>query len=411
MQTILFIGGGEETLPAIFLAKSMSLRTVVIDHDESCPCFPEADHQIVCSTYDVEACIKEAKNFDKNINKISGVICVANDVPLSVASVASELNLPGIPIRSAQIASDKILMKNHFKINKISIPWYKEIQSVDELSKEIANKNISYVIKPVDSRGARGVQKINKDSDLKISFNEALQNSPTKRVMIEEFIGGPQLSTESIVCNGKTYTIGFSDRNYDLLDKYAPNIIEDGGDLPASLNDNQKRNVEILLSDVAKSLNIQNGVIKGDIVFDHSSDLPIVIEVATRLSGGYFCSHEIPLSTGVNFLGCAIMLALGLDLDAEDLVIKKSNFISQRYMFLPKGKVLKVPDINSIKKLKGIELAKIRVKTGDIIKSTKSHPGRAGVVIASGLTRQESINNAKNAINEMQRGLTMDEYL
>ena len=122
MQTILFIGGGEETLPAIFLAKSMSLRTVVIDHDESCPCFPEADHQIVCSTYDVEACIKEAKNFDKNINKISGVICVANDVPLSVASVASELNLPGIPIRSAQIASDKILMKNHFKINKISIP-------------------------------------------------------------------------------------------------------------------------------------------------------------------------------------------------------------------------------------------------------------------------------------------------
>ena len=53
--------------------------------------------------------------------------------------------------------------------------------------------------------------------------------------MIEKYIEGPQLSTESIIINGKCYTIGFSDRNYEYLNKFSPYIIENGGDLPSAL--------------------------------------------------------------------------------------------------------------------------------------------------------------------------------
>jgi biotin carboxylase len=405
MKAILFIGGGEETLPAIHLAKSMQLKTIVIDYDVSCPCFSESDFQIVCSTYDVDSCVRESKNFNNTVHKISGVICVANDVPLSVASVASELKLPGIPVTAAKIASDKILMKDHFKKHGISIPWYKEIFSISDLRKEITDKNQVYVIKPVDSRGARGVQKINVDSNFEAVFNEAIKNSPSKRVMIEEFIGGPQLSSESIVYENKSYTIGLSDRNYELLEKFAPHIIEDGGDLPASLNENQKKNVEALIEDISSALEISNGVIKGDIVFDHNSDIPIVIEVATRLSGGYFCSHEIPMSTGVDFLSCAIKLSLGEPINLKDLEIKASNFICQRYLFSAEGVVAAVPKIDNILNLRGIKFLSMRIQVGDIIKSTKSHPGRAGVVIAEGSSREQAKENANNAILEMQKQL------
>lgn len=407
MKAILFIGGGEETLPAIHLAKSMQLKTIVIDYDDSCPCFSESDFQIVCSTYDVDSCVRESNNFNNKVHKISGVICVANDVPLSVASVASALKLPGIPVTAAKIASDKILMKDYFKEHGISVPWYKEIYSVSDLSKEIIDKNKVYVIKPVDSRGARGVQKINMDSNFEAVFDEAIKNSPSKRVMIEEFIGGPQLSTESIVYENKSYTIGLSDRNYELLEKFAPHIIEDGGDLPASLNTNQKKNVEALIENISRALEISNGVIKGDIVFDHHSDIPIVIEVATRLSGGYFCSHEIPMSTGVDFLSCAIKLALGEPINPKDLEVKASNFISQRYLFSSEGEVVAVPNIDNIMNLRGIKFLSMRIKVGDIIQSTTSHPGRAGVVIAEGFSREQAKENAKNAIIEMQKQLIL----
>lgn len=405
MKLILFIGGGEESLPAINLAKKLNLKVAVIDMDENCPCFAVSDYKIICSTYDVDSCVYQAEKFHKNVYKISGVICVAADVPLSVASVADSLNLPGIPVDAARITSDKLLMKDKFKQNEIAIPWYREIFSHKEVHEIIHSSVNDYVIKPVDSRGARGVQKINSSSNLKEAYLEAKKNSPTHRVMLEKYISGPQLSTESLIIDSKSHTIGLSDRNYDLLDKYSPFIIEDGGDLPASLNDIQKKNVNIIIDKVAKSLNVKNGVIKGDIVFESDSDDPIIIEVATRLSGGYFCSHEIPLSTGVDFLGAAIKLAIGDKININSIYPTENNFVSQRYLFAEEGVVKTIPDIEEIKKMEGIKLAVLRAKIGDKIYSAKSHPGRAGLVIATGKSRHNAITNASNAINRMQKNL------
>ena len=77
---------------------------------------------------------------------------------------------------------------------------------------------------------------------------------------------GPQVSTESIIINGSAYTIGFSDRNYEFLDKYAPHIIENGGQLPSHLDCKTKKAVEGLIQTSAKSMGIKDGIVKGDIV-------------------------------------------------------------------------------------------------------------------------------------------------
>ena len=46
---------------------------------------------------------------------------------------------------------------------------------------------------------------------------------------------------------------------------------------------------------------------------------PYIIEIAARLSGGYFCSHEIPLNTGVDFVRQSINIALGREIDEDSL--------------------------------------------------------------------------------------------
>tara|TARA_B100000900_G_C20593448_1_gene722445 strand:- start:1789 stop:3027 length:1239 start_codon:yes stop_codon:yes gene_type:complete len=411
MKLILFIGGGDEALPAVKLAKSIGFKTAVIDLDPSCICFKYSDFNIICSTYDVNGCIKLSQQFNDETYKISGVISVASDVPNSVASVAKSLNIPGIPIKAALISSDKMLMKDIFKKNNIEIPWYKEIFSYEDLLKIISKNNKQYVIKPVDSRGSRGVQKIDSNSNLKLSYEEALNYSPSKRVMIEEFISGPQISSESLIFKGKSYTIGLSDRNYELLEKYAPNIIEDGGDLPASLDKEQVSNIEKIIEKIAKILKINNGVIKGDIVFNKDSSTPIIIEVATRLSGGYFCTHEIPLNTGVDFVGNAIKIALGENINLNELEPTEKNCVCQRYLFAKEGIVTKIPNMKKIELMPGIKLAKLRVDIGDKIDSPKSHPGRSGVIIAVGENRVDAQNNAKNAILEMKKNLIIKQEL
>ncbi len=86
-------------------------------------------------------------------------------------------------------------------------------------------------------------------------------------------------------------------------------MIENGGDLPSYLSTSDQSLIIDTVESTAAALNIKNGVIKGDMVL--SNGKPYIIEVAARLSGGYFCSHEIPHSTGVDFVGNAIRLALG----------------------------------------------------------------------------------------------------
>ena len=90
--------------------------------------------------------------------------------------------------------------------------------------------------------------------------------------MVEEFLDGPQVSTESLVVRGVTHTPGFADRNYEYLDRYAPHIIENGGELPSHLDSATKSAVREVVDRAAASLGVTDGVVKGDIVIHDGQD-------------------------------------------------------------------------------------------------------------------------------------------
>ena len=380
-KTILFVGGGVETLPGVKLAKSMNLHVVVSDMNQNAPCMSVADDCLIADTYNEQDTLTVAKKFHDTQRNIDGVMCMASDIPLTVALVASELKLPGIPVASAKIVSDKVLMKDCFKNAKLPIPKYQEVCSYFELQNNIKHFNFPLVIKPVDSRGARGVLKLTSDTDLESAYITSKSHSPTDRVMIEEYMPGPQVSTEALVVDGEVFTIGFSDRNYEFLEKYAPNMIENGGDLPSHLMKDEQLLIRNAFEKTAKALNIKNGVIKGDMVL--SNGKPCIIEVAARLSGGYFCSHEIPLNTGVDFVSNAIKLALGESINKLELKPKFNQAVSQRYFFPNPGKVAKIHIPKWVQNDKRIIMCEIRIKVGDIVPKATQHPARAGVVICT----------------------------
>ena len=61
-KTILFIGGGIETLPGVKIAKSMNLRVVVSDINPEAPCAKIADYFICSEAYNIETTLKEVTN-------------------------------------------------------------------------------------------------------------------------------------------------------------------------------------------------------------------------------------------------------------------------------------------------------------------------------------------------------------
>ncbi len=399
-KTILFVGGGLETIPGIHLAQEMGLHVVVSDMDPDAPCMRIADHKLVADTYSIEETVEQASRFHQQVRPIDGVICMATDVPLTVAAVAEQLGLPGLSVESARLVSDKLLMKDCFAADGLPIPWYQQVTDLEDLRSVVEQRGLPLVIKPVDSRGARGVLRLTEGVDLEWAYRTAHGYSPSGRVMVEAYLPGPQVSTESLVVDGVVHHVGFSDRNYEFLERYAPHIIENGGDLPSYLPMAEQQKISDVVTRAAQSLGMHNGVIKGDMVLTDGE--PYVIEVAGRLSGGYFCSHEIPLNTGVDFVGNAIRLVVGDPVDAEALVAKKNGYVCQRYLFPDTGKVEKVHVPAWIEEHRGVKLFELRVKVGDVVQKATHHPARAGVVIVEAASRAEAMALAQRVVDEVE---------
>ena len=399
-RSILFVGGGIETLPGVKIAKSMGLSVIVSDFNPNAFCAKIADYFLCADTYNVAETLEAVKRFCNEYGAIDAVMCMATDVPLTAAIIAEELGIPGIPTASARIVSDKVLMKDTFKSHSIPIPWYKEIKSFSDFMNTVEKQSFPLILKPVDSRGARGVLFLNNNIDLKWAYETSLSYSPSARIMLEQFLSGPQISTEALVVSGKVYTVGFSDRNYEFLEKYSPHIIENGGDLPSFLSNKDKKNIIAAFEKTAVALKIYNGVIKGDMVLCNGS--PYVIEVATRLSGGYFCSHEIPINTGVEFVKLAIQIALGSDIATRLLTPIRNQAVSQRYFFPTPGTVTNIFVPEWIRSNPNIELLEIRSKVGDTILETTHHPSRAGLVITKGETRSDAISLAEKVVKSIE---------
>ena len=396
-KTLLIINAGVEAVAGIELARSMGLHVVVSDMNPDAPGFAVADDQLLASTYDVEATVAAARTYHKQVRPLNGVMCIACDVPMTVASVAAALELPGISIESARLATNKLEMKERFASDGVPIPWFSPVNSAKELCQLVSKQGLPLVIKPVDSCGSRGVLRLTPSVDLEWAYEVAQGHSPSGRVMLEEFLPGPQVSTESLVIDGQVYTPGFADRNYEFLERYSPHIIENGGQLPTHLDMTTQQAVHRLVQHAATSMGIREGVVKGDIVV--TDDRPYVIEIAARLSGGYFCTHEIPLSTGVDLVGAAIRQSLGERVDPRELKPKWNRPVAQRYLFPSPGLVRVVEGADRFADHPNVAHLEIRAKPGDRIGLIDSHPARAGVVITTGKTADSAISIAENVID------------
>jgi biotin carboxylase len=399
MKTLLIVSGGMEAIPGIRRAKEMGLFVVVSDKNPSAPGFAFADAQIIASTYDVQETVAAARTFSST-KKIDGVICMAADVPRTVAAVAQELGLQGISAEAADLASDKVKMKDKFREQGIPIPWYSQVESFAHLQKIVKEQGYNLVVKPADSRGARGVLHLDEKIDLRWAFNHAKSNSSSQRVIIEEYLDGPQISTESVLLNGKGATPGFIDRNYERIKEFLPYMIENGGHQPTILSDKEKKEISDLSVNAGKALGIVNGTVKGDIVLTRNGAK--VIEIAARLSGGWMSTDQIPLATGVDFVGIAIRIALGEPVDLVEAQPKTARGVAIRYVFPAPGKIEEIVVDEDLLKKEWVYKFSMVAKPGDIIESVSNHTMRAGFVITLGVTRESAIERAEKVIRSVQ---------
>ncbi len=387
--TLLVLGASADQLYLIETAQQMGLSVLALDQNPASPGFALADEHAVVSTRDVEGIVTFLRT--RPGPAPIGVLTMGSDIPDVVSAVAGYLGTPALSAQAAHLTTDKLAMKECLAAAGIAVPWFREVFSTAEVEMLFAERG-PLVLKPIDRSGSRGVFLLDGSSDFADLFRRAREFSYCGRVLVEEFLKGPQISTESILAGSWAATPGYADRNYELLERFRPQIMENGGWVPSAFED-RRPETSRLVERAARALGITHGVAKGDVVL--TPEGPFVIEIAGRLSGGDFCAGLVPWGSGVNYVRSAVQLAIGQAPDVADLTPRFEQAVANRYFFPPPGRLLGVDGVEEVEAQEWVTKLEFWYEVGDEIPESLSHAHRFGVFVVVGpdrATAQERVD-------------------
>lgn len=300
--SILIFGGGMLQCSLIRTAKRMGLCPIVIDPDPNAIGKQFADKFYIVGSNDFEKTLEVAKS-----NQVKGLVTAATDKPLlMMARVAKILDLPFPSENSISDTIDKfklkqILVHNHLPCAKGVLTSFSEINHT--LNQGCLR--FPLIIKPIDSSGSRGVFFCKDKQSLVNSFQNSLQYSKSNKVLVEEFIEGPEISVEALVQGKKLHIIQITDKTTTPF----PYNVEMAHQQPSRFSHKYFNAIKQLLETIIESLKLDNCALHPEIKI--SKDGIKIIEIGPRLGGDFITSHLTPLSTGIDMEEQVIKIAIG----------------------------------------------------------------------------------------------------
>ncbi|MDU1315742.1 ATP-grasp domain-containing protein [Anaerococcus hydrogenalis] len=394
MKKLMILGASVLQIPAIVEAKKLGLYVIAVDMNPNAEGFSYADKKVVVSTTDTEKVLEEAKK-----NKIDGIITIASDRPMTtVAKVAKELDLIGIDEKTAINATNKSKMRDALKAYGVPIPMYFSVEDYDQYIKAIdnlRNKKYKCIVKPADNSGSRGIRLVeNYDIDqLKKIYDYCKKNSNSGKLVVEEYMQGPEVSVETISRNGTCNVIQITDK----LTTGAPYFVEIGHNQPSQLPIDIIEKIKKVAIDANKAVGIENGPSHTEIKV--TKDGPKIVELGARLGGDNITTHLVPYSTGINMVEASIKIALGEDVD----ITKKINMASAaRYKKCDIGKIIKITGVDQANKIQGVKDVKIVHGVGEESRQIKSSNDRVAYVISQAENTSKATLYCEKALEKIK---------
>jgi biotin carboxylase len=273
-KTLLIISGGSASVEAARHARETGHTVVVSDSDPQAPAFAFADSCLIADVHGAGETAAAAERYSRKIRKIDGVLCLA-DAALTAATVADRLRLPGPPLHVAELVSDRLAIRRCFASAGIAAPWHAQVFTPQELQRVAIAKGRDLVIKPVENRGADGVARLAETEDFVTAFQRARFQSPSERVMVEQWLEGPRVNVAALMLNGVCHAA-------------------------------EESAMADIAGRAASALGISDGPVLAEIVTHQG--MPHVTEISARLCGSAF-------------LAAATRLALGETVSPQDLKV------------------------------------------------------------------------------------------
>lgn len=387
------LAAGLLQIPVIRRAKEKGYFVIAVDDDPTAPGMRLADKAILPGgLVNEERMLEIAKK-----EQIHGVIHPCSEVAMNVMGrINDELHLHGISRETAVRATNKHLMREAFEAFGAPSPQSFCTDNVEvgyNLFLSIGGKSI---LKPSRNSGSRGIAEI--DPGLSSAafaplFERAKAESRDASVMIEQFVEGPEFSVEIIVWNGTVNILQVTDKKTTE----APYFVELGHSQPSLFPDEVVASVRDAAIKGVQALKLNDCAAHAEVKYQNGR--PFIMEIGARLGGDFISTELTHLSTGIDMVGAAIDVAMGLEPNLKPM--SEPRGVAIRY-FTPVPGVVRVIENRDLLQRPDVYDAEIYVNPGDEVHEVKSSLDRSGHVIVTAPTTQQAIGIAERLIEDVK---------
>ena len=394
MKKLMVLAAGLLQIPVIKKAKEMGVYVIAVDDDLNAPGMALADKAIVPGgLMNEEKMVVIAKE-----EQIDGVIHPCSEVAMNVMGrINDELGLCGVSKEAAIRATNKHLMREAFEAYGAPSPKSRCFKDVEYAWGAFCTDfHGDAILKPSRNSGSRGIAKISRSivgEDFARLFERAKDESRDKSVMLEQFVEGPEFSVEIIVWNKEVHVLQVTDKKTTE----APYFVELGHSQPSRFPEPIVEAVKRAAMMGVRALEVNNCACHAEIKVQDGQ--AYIMEIGARLGGDFISTELTHLSTGIDMVGAAVDVALGVEPNLNPIAEPKG--VAIRY-FTPKpGRVVALENTEMLNR-PDVYDAEIYVKPGDEVLEVKSSLDRSGHVIVTAETAQEAIAVAESLIEQVR---------
>ena len=312
-----------------------------------------------------ERAVEQAAAFGRE-HPLQGVVGVDDDTAVVAAGIGTALGLRGHPLPAALAARDKREQRVMLAAAGVPVPRFAEHRIDEDPQLIAARAAYPCVLKPERLSASRGVIRANTPAQCVAAFQRlerilaqpdvASCGEPARRVLVEDFVPGPEVALEGLVVEGRLHALALFDKP-DPLD--GPFFEETIYVTPSRLPPAAQAAIAGCAQAAVAALGLREGPVHAELRFNDRG--PWLIELAARPIGGR-CGAALRFGNGVPLEEIIIRHALGLPIHSLEREHQASGV-----MMVP------VPRAGVLREVRGVAAAKAVPLVEEV--AITAHPG------------------------------------
>jgi biotin carboxylase len=384
---LIAVGAGRWQMSGIRAAQGEGIRVLALDGSKSAPGLAVAERFALADIRDPETSIQAVR--DSGIRPAGAIAFVSDAGMMTAAALRETFGLPGPDRALALRLTNKCHQRRAWGDAGLPCPEWHCVMNEEQASAAISTLNGTFIIKPSDSAGSRGISVIAPGEDWRAAVAAAFDGSWSGSAIIESFISGAEYTVETFSHHGNAIVLAISEKR---------KVPGSRGTVAMELATSALPSTEVdrigkLAIDALAALGHRDGPGHTEILRDESGALWLV-EAAGR-GGGFMVADGIVLrASGYDLARATALQAVGLEPPPPPVASHRAFVL--RFLPAKPGIVISMSGFDRAASVGDVECGPL-ASVGDKVERAKTDGARLAYILSWADDRFAAISLADEA--------------